>query len=537
MTVRARIVGTPKAALAAVLVAGSLAVTGLSAMLPAGAATGASGRTAAVTIRAIDREGKQVAVTAQSQGVGGQYGPSLTSAHPTQVPAGRWVVAASVVEPGGKGVTFADRAITVSGPMTVTFDARQGKPLRLSVDDPTVTQSAVDVEVFSPATGADLASRAGGEATYAIPGPLPAGWYFYVVTALARPNVAVSPVQYGLTRMFKGSIPASLTFASRKAGLADEHVTVRQVAAGDLAYLGFLPAAPNRSFLPFPDPGSTVSQYGSAPFSYDVYLTPGWRWQPCVQYQYNLYSSCNPVSAAALPLLAAGHHYGQTFGGAVFGPGGLTAAVGGTQLYVALDPSFSPITDPGFTTGSDVLPIASSAASLFEGSTLIGHNSASGPPYQSTGLVVSIPAGTHWYRLHLTASPLSSRLSKSVTLDYTFPAHAVSSGSYNVDSFWPRIVPGGLNGLNAALRGTDTTSGIWFTNANGRAITAHGVKVWASVNGGKTWTALRVGHSAVKWAVTFGNPASPGFVSLRVQGTDATGSTAIVTVINAYSVR
>jgi hypothetical protein len=33
------------------------------------------------------------------------------------------------------------------------------------------------------------------------------------------------------------------------------------------------------------------------------------------------------------------------------------------------------------------------------------------------------------------------------------------------------------------------------------------------------------------------NPARPGYVSLRVQGTDSAGSTASVTIINAYAVR
>jgi hypothetical protein len=32
------------------------------------------------------------------------------------------------------------------------------------------------------------------------------------------------------------------------------------------------------------------------------------------------------------------------------------------------------------------------------------------------------------------------------------------------------------------------------------------------------------------------DPGKPGFVSLRVQGTDAAGSTATVTTINAYAV-
>jgi hypothetical protein len=532
------------AAVTVVLAATAIGGTAV-AVLPAGASVApahamaaAVSASPAVTIRAIDREGKQVAVTASLQGLGGQYGPQLTSAHATPVPKGKYVVAASVLEPGGKGVTFADREITVSGPETIVFDARKGKPLRFTVDDPTVTLSQVDVEVFSPATGADLSSRASGGPVYAIPAALPAGWYFYVVASLARPNVAISPVQYGLTRMFKGTIPASLTFASRRSALADEHVAVRQIAAGDREYLGFTPAAPNNSFLPFPDPGTTVSQYGTAPFSYDVYLTPGWRWQPCVQYAYNLYSSCESVAAAALPVLAAGHRYPQTFGAAVFGPTGIAASVTGSTLQTGGEsgaPWFAPFADPGYATGSDTLPFATSRAWLYQGSTLLGQQTQ-GPPSPAGVQAFGISSATHMYRLHFSATPAVGRLFKSVTLDYTFPAHAVSSGGYTIDVFWPRIVPGGLDGLNQAPAGAGRTPvGIWFESGIGRTIAPHAVKVWASANGGKSWTALRVTRSGARWSVAVADRT--GFMSLRVQATDAAGVTTSVTVINAYAVR
>ncbi|HEY6789428.1 MAG TPA: hypothetical protein VI365_19180 [Trebonia sp.] len=71
------------------------------------------------------------------------------------------------------------------------------------------------------------------------------------------------------------------------------------------------------------------------------------------------------------------------------------------------------------------------------------------------------------------------------------------------------------------------------------AIAVHGVKVWASTDGGKTWTARTaqaVGNSGSTWTVTIVNPGKAGYVSLRVQGTGASGATALVTVINAYRV-
>jgi hypothetical protein len=102
-------------------------------------------------------------------------------------------------------------------------------------------------------------------------------------------------------------------------------------------------------------------------------------------------------------------------------------------------------------------------------------------------------------------------------------------------SFWPRLVPVGLNWDNAEPRSTNSTVKISFAALKG-TIAAHNVKAWASTNGGKTWTALHPAADGTGWDVVVSNPATAGYVSLRVQGTDAAGATASVTVVNAYAV-
>ena len=83
--------------------------------------------------------------------------------------------------------------------------------------------------------------------------------------------------------------------------------------------------------------------------------------------------------------------------------------------------------------------------------------------------------------------------------------------------------------------GTNSTVKISFAALKG-AVAAHNVKVWASSNGGKTWTALHPAASGAAWDVVVANPAAAGYVALRAQGTNAAGFTASVTVINAYAV-
>jgi hypothetical protein len=47
---------------------------------------------------------------------------------------------------------------------------------------------------------------------------------------------------------------------------------------------------------------------------------------------------------------------------------------------------------------------------------------------------------------------------------------------------------------------------------------------------------VRSSASGPHWSAVVTNPAKAGHVSLRVQGTDSSGYTASVTVINAYAV-
>ena len=88
---------------------------------------------------------------------------------------------------------------------------------------------------------------------------------------------------------------------------------------------------------------------------------------------------------------------------------------------------------------------------------------------------------------------------------------------------------------NAAASGSKTAVPITFDTVNG-PIAAHDVAVWASVNGGKTWVPLAASHDGGTWTVAVVNPKQAGYVSLRVQGENAAGFKATVTVLNAYAV-
>lgn len=509
------------AAVAAALLGSVL--TGMATMsAPAGAVTNP-----AVTIRAIDREGKQVAVSASLQSLSpGVVDDTLSSSRPTRVPPGAYNIAAWVWEPGGNATTLVDRELKITGSLTVTFDARKGHRIRFAVNDPTVTTDFMEAEPFSPGTNIDAFDGWNGTpaaATYAVPGKLPAGWKLFLQADMVRPNLALSPVEYVFVRVISGSIPARLTFGNVKADLASDHVTVRALDPGGTAGVGLSPQA--AIGLPSSESGQTATP----PFSIEFHFTPGYRWQSCAFWAS---FSCEIDGLNNLPVYTV-HHYAQTFGSAVWSPSLLGAGVFGTVLSAGNADGQWLFVDPGFTEDSGGLPVTSNQAWLYEGSKLLAH-SASG-----VVSVKNIPFSTRWYRLRIVASRGSAAtLSKSLIVTYSFQAHALPGGlSYTPDEFLPRIVPRFLSGTNAAVPGSRTTVPIWFSTGGGVVpVAVHGVSVAVSANSGKTWYPLRVSGSGSQRSVTVTDPRNAGYVSLRISAADADGTFVSVVVFNAYRV-
>jgi hypothetical protein len=277
-------------------------------------------------------------------------------------------------------------------------------------------------------------------------------------------------------------------------------------------------------------PATAYGQSGKAPYHLDFHVTPGYQWTQCAGFgDYG----CDALGRVNVPSWRAGQHFAQTFGSAVFGPSAqIQADIAGSQLTVGARGGNWLLVDPAGDPYSLGMPTATHDAWLYEGSKLLGQGT-------DGTVAANLSSATHWYRLVIAASRgPGAGLSKSVRLSWNFPARAdgFAGGYYDyIYSFWPRIVPGGLSERNSEPRGTKTTVPMWFTNLSGN-VAVRDVQVWASDNGGKTWAALRVSRSGSRWTFIVANPARAGYVSLRVRGTNAAGSTADVTIINAYAV-
>lgn len=532
--VTAALVGSVVAGIGAAAPPAGAAVTARHFGVTVGAASEPS-----VTIKAIDREGKAVPVSASLESAASDdVQDTLTSAHAAKVPAGTYNVAAWVWEPGKKAATLIDRAVTITSSMTVTFDARPGKPVRFTVNDATVKQQAVAAEPFSPAAGQvaqwnhSYGPPIDGPAVYVVPGPLPAGWDILLQANLVRPETGdrVSPVEYDLVKILSGSIPSNPTFASTRAGLAQDHVTIRDFGQGIDGVL-FDPEeygdGSGYGRLPSLELGQ---QNVLTPASVDVFFSPGYRWESVS------YAANNDVYGT--PLLA-GRTYSQTFNAAVFSPSPLFGPTVFGNILASNETFGDCILVDGANQGEGTESVGLYPTDpqgwLYQGGKLIAHVSGYGKNFTA-----KIPATAQTYTMKVEAtrvnqdnSPVTG-FARSVTATYTFTTEA-GDDSLAGANFWPRMIPQGVSEKNAAAGGSKTTVPITFNTVNG-AIAAHNVGVWASVNGGKTWTALNVTRSGGAWSVSVGNPRKAGWVSLKVRGEDAAGFEATVTVINAYAV-
>ena len=267
------------------------------------------------------------------------------------------------------------------------------------------------------------------------------------------------------------------------------------------------------------------------PAGVDLFFSPGYEWE-------SVDDDASDDVYGTSPLLA-GHTYSQTFNAAVFSPSPLLGpSVNGTTLGLSETLGNCLLVDAagqgGQTESIGLYPTVPQGW-LYEGSKLIEHASGYNANFSAT-----IPATTQAYTLTMQTTRVNGNnypldgIAKSLTATYKFKA-AAGDTSLVADSFWPRMVPQGVTESNAAAGGSTTVVPITFDTTSG-AIVAHDVHVWASANGGKTWSPLPLTHSGNTWTMTVHNPRQAGYVSLRVLGEDPLGFTAAVTAINAYAV-
>jgi hypothetical protein len=484
-----------------------------------------------LTVKVIDRDGHvdtadDVTLVNIASGDDTDFGQKRHRA----LPAGTYNVAVWIITGSGGTATYTlgDKIVDLNASKTVVIDARQGKLVRLRLNNPAAV--AETLEVAPIVNGNDWAFNPTSiyppvGLTYLIP-MRSSLLRLYVYSVWEKKGNSVSdpsPFRYDIMHVYGGGIPAAPVISTRTAQLTRIDLTVRSTAPGQQSTLELMPQSSAGPGLPM----NATTTLGPAPAKLVSYRSPGWEWAPMVYWN----SAGGYFRDWDLDQNAYGRgHYTEVWGAAVFGPddeNGPSATVEYSRLSVG--EAYFPMSDPMHPSDEGT---ATQKFQLYAGGKLLK---------QSSGgtLNVKIPSATREYSFHLNATTPASDLSDRVTGVWTFPAHA--GGVLDHATSWLyslQWVARGLSVRNQAAPHSLTTVALRaYPFSYPYPHLARTIKVWASSNDGVTWHRVSVRADGSSYLVTVRNSASAGYTSLKVYLSDGQGHSEDLTVIHAYGVR
>ncbi|WP_410616601.1 S8 family serine peptidase [Amycolatopsis sp. lyj-109] len=501
----------------------------------------------AVSVRLIGRDGRFTAgvATLVDTATGAAFGVRPFGADGTavvRVPKGRYDLNALDVsgDPAGQtrpaAVTLLSRpAQPVTGDVSITLDARAGKPLRAVVDRPDArlqggelglvsgnpggTRTSTLAWIVQP--GTELYAAGSGrevtDHTYAL--------YFRATLAARPPGVDPDGYVYQLAFLERGRVPADPVFRVRDRDLAV--VDARYHTQGK-------PAESLRlDDVTFGFPGADSGTYQvtaqALPSRRTEYYTPGVRWQHLLavypdpltdaesSYSYRTYRPGFQHSGwNRAPV-------GPAFGAPQDGWGVLRA---GNQLVYAIplvsgsDPE-QYTTPPGGLTGTATLSR--------DGVTL-----ATTPSPAIGALAIPDGAGTYTLRSVATRSVPWSEVGTAVDVAWTFREPGLAAPAKPLPLLVVRA-EGAVDEQSRAPAGKPFVLALTAQRQPGAGdLRLADLRVETSTDDGTQWTpvpTVRIGNGGL---AVVRNPAGEGFVSLRITARDTDGNAVTQTVIRAY---
>jgi hypothetical protein len=520
---------------AALTAVGGILTASAATAAPSGGATAPSGRAAAartytLKIRGLDRAGKRVPIEPSVFGAanGVDY---LTYLQSVTVPAGRYVVAAAVPEPGQNSATLVAKTLTVRSNSTVVLSAVRAVPILASLTglpSPNVMQANQQAmlcvrhgRAFVPVTGLLIVP------TLVKGNAAPGQMYVKPMTGSGLRFVyqtyweGLGPL-YEEASAFNGGIPSRTDYRQSAGGMATLQVQLR--AHENLT--------PLRNVVEsYGNCGSLTVPEETLPVTYTDYRTPG-RWLT----QLNFGSSKIVLSRVLTQAgtYRGGRTYALVLGSAVEEPkAGFPVIAGAAIRFVPRGLFADPLAADTDCEGHGrvtLTPSGGSSAMKLCGkyASFTGH-----------------PRRPGWYTLTADFTRTPSRgilLSNAVTLSWRF-RYAPLAGSraeaapVTVTEFRPE----GLGLSNDAAGGTATTLKVSLLRGGGQPVPTPRyrltrVQVQVSFTNGRSWHALALQARSGSWFATIENPPAGGYVSLRSVVTDARGDKTVETVTRAYLV-
>ncbi|QQQ73510.1 S8 family serine peptidase [Saccharothrix sp. 6-C] len=418
-------------------------------------------------------------------------------------------------------------SVTVTGPAEFVFDARAGKPLALSVDEPGA--EAGYTEVFFRRTAswgqtgngfigfrpddvlfAPSATTAPGAATFEVAG------------RLAQPDgggtFVGSPYQYSVSWRHDGAVPERLDHAFHRRDLVKVKSLSSSAGPGTTGFRDRMAGGP-------------------LPLEITEYYTPGVDWYGdfLQMPEPQAFPPQSSQGTARPRRFTTGRTVSEKWNAAVFGPAFPAgpradewAGRLGDELSVSA-PMFSD-QDPNHFGFSDV---TAAKTTLHRDGVLLAESPRDGY------VTAVVPAGKGAYRVRTEAERSGvAELSTRVVADWSFTSeHVPGAEPAALPLLAVRFAPS-LDARNRAAAGRPFTLPVYVqrngeTGAGGVAKPA----VQVSFDDGTTWRPAPLVKVGQRWLAAVVHPAGAKFVSLKAQARDAAGNAVDQTIIRAYGLR
>ncbi|MFC5824190.1 S8 family peptidase [Nonomuraea insulae] len=446
-----------------------------------------------------------------------------------RLPKGGWNLFTRIAEKvDGKRIeTVAISPFEVDGGgRRVTADTRQGKQVKIALDDPSaVLQRGFEFNLTHGAWIGSTGSGAGdaNSELFVVPIRLP-DLAYTLKTIWRSEDVSPSPYVYSIVDRRAGGIPDDPTYHARQQDLAKTTMTFRAPGAAatgtPMSSLGD-GSAPAASLLPLvgdiPLPGTLVH-----------YRTPGMTYESGLAVGTSL--------TFDVGRLAKRGETSEVWNTAVIGPSFLLP--GGVRTGDKLAFSAVGLFADGQPGRSGFDTAATGTATLVrDGQTLATAALANCAVYEPGGceLRADLPAGSGSYTL--TASMRRpATLSTEVNTAWTFSS-ATTAKEQPLPLMAVRYNPHGLDDSNRAKPGSVTRLPLWVERNPGAAkAEAKAIRLEMSADDGRSWRSVPVTRTGSGWTAAVPNPRVAGFVSLRAVVTDTAGNGVTQTIIRAYAV-
>lgn len=519
-----------------VLAAALIMLLPVTLLTTAGSASAAA---ATLTVNTYDRTGAKIRVPLQliSLDNGAEY--TATSLKAKKLPKGKYAVLTDIYSAKDGTDTLGARVLKVSGKTTTTIDARQGRPIRVSLSKNPGSRYYQELRTQICANSSSSSTEVGAWNTPGKMFVIPNGskslrfaynsaWEDSTTNSVWLVSAVTTKVPAGVTRTWRTSSLATVTARAKRG-----------------------PAGSDQSDLRLEETNSCHAGYGIQAFSgrtpavATIHASPG-KWQLSA----NWWGTESTGSTAMMGFdnrnltLVAGRSYRREFFTAGWGPGRNLPRMYSDPGQLRFDTSLM-FTDPSYDLYSEAserskVTLYNSAHKVVKSQWRTdwrGESSDFGAKIKAKGwYTLQVDARRYRPGIKHPADMLSPRVQAVFRMKLDPKAKPRSA-----DVILPRLVPTRLDMNNRAKAGSSTVLEIRPDRRHKEVdlklgkVTAKTVTTQVSFNGGKTWRSIAVRKSGARWLATIKNPAS-GAVALRSRITTTKGAYAQVTIFRAYTV-